>query len=105
MTKDEAQRLENVTVLSVKYLMKTQRDLKKKSASKAREQIKTAQSYAHEAYHMLPTSIVRDKIEVANLALDAEEDSVFINTLVPIHAQVDASDIYSSSTKEKLTNI
>ena len=102
LSKDEAQRLENATVLSVKYLMITQRELKKKSYSRARENIKIARSHAYEAYHMLPTSIVRDKIEVANLALDAEEDSVFINTLVPIYSQVDSSDIYTSDSKERI---
>ena len=57
--------------------MKTQRDLKRKSYSRARNEIAQAKNHAHEAYQMLPTTVVRDKIEVANLALEAEEDDVF----------------------------
>ena len=51
---------------------------------------------------MLPTTVVRDKIEVANLALEAEEDDVFLRTLVPIYSQVDVSDVFSSDNKQKI---
>ena len=102
ITPDEAQRIENATVLTVKYLMMTQRDLKKKSYSRAREALKIASQHADEAYHMLPTSIVRDKIELAKIALDAEENRVFLDTLVPISVQVESSDMYTQSSKEKI---
>lgn len=102
LKKSDAQRLEQATIRSMQHLMKTQRDLKRKSYSRARKQLFKAKNYASEARQMLPTTLIREKINLANLSLEAEEDVVFYRTLEAISSQLKRSDDFSSKVKKKM---